>query len=358
MSLQSILEESRSYLSKIAKTPRIGPPPGPKPRRIGPPGPKPSIFGDNVYWNEEEHRWRARPEPQSLEKPDKTQSTNEEKLVSGQEPGYNSLSDAPERLEVSREAIINDIRNNFEVHQFDDQLREFAKYMWGDQSSKVVSGEEFDSLPGILIFRGISSRDHIKANLDGSTFGKGVNGNGQYYSSYFGEAQGYGNINKGGMIYTAKINPDAKIFDFFDFITNHFDEDLPYSDSIDLISNGFDILNYSDRYIVLNQRAVVVDERILPGGDFDNKILEEKQAKERRHKEKEDIDKQIDLTRMHIVDIMRDARQKKLKFNEITKLIQPFNDQIEELRNRSMDLRFTMSDIEDLYRKFYSFSDI
>ena len=131
-----------------------------------------------------------------------------------------------------------------------------------------------------VLFRGISKKEFLEANLDGSWVGTGVCGNGTYfgYGSAWDTFRGYGNPMEGGWIYVAKLRAEAKVIE----------EDVLHDVYIEMLLSektmsyevkeflrdrgrlalymGYDALATNEHIVVVNNRALVVDRRMLPGG--------------------------------------------------------------------------------------------
>ena len=313
MKLISLVEVIAEITSTIEKTNRL--------RRVGPPGPRPSIYADDVYWDERRHHWVRDPKRTSIrsqasiiENRDEEDQTKTQKDLS---EGFRSLNEDHDLTKEDIYRHLLQIVNNqvdYALSKFDDMLRDFAAARWGDQSIPVVSGEVFDALPGEVILRGLTDASHLDSNLNGEVFGNGIYGNGQYFTGNDQQsaevAFKFGDISTGGHVFTAKINPEAKLIHSEDLSKIakeiHKESSDRYSDIesqlLDHITDrnlsgffngdqgriaaflGFDGIIVADPYdhedeeenedkryfIILNQRALVADQRSMPDGELNS----------------------------------------------------------------------------------------
>ena len=97
-------------------------------------------------------------------------------------------------------------------------LRELAEYRWGDQRVKVLEPDEFDNYDAqVTLFRGIGDAAYLDGDLKNGWVGKGVWGNGTYYSSDPSLALDYSKLQSGhpnGYAYPAKLSKEAKVIEF------------------------------------------------------------------------------------------------------------------------------------------------
>ena len=159
-----------------------------------------------------------------------------------------------------------------------------------------VRGDVFDSIDGPVLLRGIKNEDWVDDNINGNWFGRGVHGNGNYFKSALGEDAlpevfMYSGTyrEETGWVYAAKLKPNAKIINADDiadefriamqqdgkkwgFESNEWWEFFNSEGELAAF-RGYDAMYVKeyDYYIILNQRSIVVDERMLPGGQFDTR---------------------------------------------------------------------------------------
>ena len=229
-----------------------------------PPGPPPRL---GLEWKEETHRWIRPREQGGLE---------EEVIQAERTPSQAAIESIRFYAKLSP-----DERKREGYH--DVRLQSFAKARWGSQNTQVVSGEEFDSLPTKMIYRGISHLDYLEVNLNDQFFGLGVFGNGQYYAGSFNDAASYGSLKGGGWVHRAKLHPDAKVATEQDVKQVVEDRIIRYKDNDDEAVNdfldergrllayyGYDAYHESSLEItvVFNKSKLMIDERTLPTGEY------------------------------------------------------------------------------------------
>ena len=204
---------------------------------------------------------------------------------------------APAVAEKTEEEAVRAIKEivqsvPLEMYGSRDRLAAFSKWRWGDQIAERVRGDVFDSLDSPLLLRGIGNEDFISDNINGDWFGRGAFGNGNYFAGpkdidtpiKFAKAS-----DDSGWVYAAKLKPDAKIIKYedlldewenalrVDFLSGDGDNWREFFESQGDYAafKGYDAIHvdHFDYYVVLNQRATVVDERMLPGGQFDTRTI-------------------------------------------------------------------------------------
>lgn len=173
------------------------------------------------------------------------------------------------------------------------RLASFAKFRWGDQVAERVRGDVFDSMDGPVLLRGIANEDLVTENLNGTWLGTGVYGNGNYYAGT-GRTQkvldyAFSADENAGWVYATKLKPDAKIISYADLqkeyasVRRHWGREIGFdvvewdefflSEGEYAAYKGFDAIHiaHEDYYVILNQRKLAVDERMLPGGTWDTR---------------------------------------------------------------------------------------
>ena len=282
-STEDYILQSMALLSKAG--PRLTPS---QERGSGPPGPKPERFGDDVEWNEEDRRW---------ELPDGTTPSNDTGIGAENEETeqppiqFQSLYERPPAPEIDlMKSEMQVAQTRMEEGQ-DSWLRDYARTRWGNQNNHVVTGMEFDQVETPLMLRGVSNKEHVQGNLDGSFVGTGNHGNGSYFGMGEHLETGFlhGDMDYNGWVYATKLHPEAKIATFTDYedaFAESVEHDLMETSEFRrdigrmLATKGFDAIDLSEaagfQYIVtLNQRAVIVDERSLPGGELAQRLDKE-----------------------------------------------------------------------------------
>ena len=195
-------------------------------------------------------------------------------------------------IDAKIEAIDRDIDSLWEKN--DLKLEEFARYRWGNQAHELLDGGEFDKIDAPVIYRGVADIRYLDSNIDGSFFGKGVSGNGNYYSSDSETSATYANLGGGyddpdsasGWLWRSKLRSDAKVIlekDLWEkwkggrkkYKIEDFNVDMGrYAARL-----GYDAIKigFSDsvaNFVILNQSKVVVDKRWLPDGEVGRQIKE------------------------------------------------------------------------------------
>ena len=193
-----------------------------------------------------------------------------------------------ERVQTALDAMRSITLDDRRKEGFPDVgLREYATLRWGEQQAQIVDGDTFDKIEGTPFFRGITKADHLDRNIGPGFVGIGLHGNGQYYSPKLQEAKSYGSPEKNGWVHSMKLSPDANIatiadvnrlkqehqarrkqykkaeFDFFDDIGRL------------LATAGYDgyISSYEGYAIMYNKKAMIIDGRTLPDGEWGREIL-------------------------------------------------------------------------------------
>ena len=153
----------------------------------------------------------------------------------------------------------------------DDALRRYRDEVRGDQRMEIVDGETFDRMEGEPIFRGLTDEKHLAVNLSGEWVGRGMDGNGNYFGSV-DIATGVAD-DENMVVFAAKIKPGALQWTGYDALDEQnkagvigkFDEDLG---RFVIHRLGGDVLRWDDwgHIAILDNSAIVVDGRTLPGG--------------------------------------------------------------------------------------------
>jgi len=157
----------------------------------------------------------------------------------------------------------------------DTALKEFAEFRWGRQEVQLVDGAAFDAAEGRVIWRGISREQHVQANLNGEWFGRGWFGNGNYYGRAPEVAQ---YTAPEGWAIRGKLDPRARTIDS-DSLTPLVDAERARGSRFGVrfvedegrwaARNGYDaIIVEGDHVVLLNQRAMLIDKRSLPQGEW------------------------------------------------------------------------------------------
>ena len=147
---------------------------------------------------------------------------------------------------------------------------------------RVVDGDDFDRIPGKVRWRGVDKVEYMEANLEGRFVGEGIYGNGNYFGtgSTATDYLGFGKSREGWM-FRAKLDPRAKVIKDVDAAqllskspdrdtltagARFFRHDVGRSAALE----GYDAIYVEslDYTVVLNQRALVVDGRSLPSGQW------------------------------------------------------------------------------------------
>lgn len=191
----------------------------------------------------------------------------------------------------------------------DYELKDYLNFRHGDQRAVRANGEEFDAIDGKVLYRGVGHKNHAQSDVDGEHTGYGVYGNGNYFAyddKFVGGSNGVHTAldyaqGEDGWIYTTKLHPDARVIDHWDLGERFLQAQKNYkppasiepgialsSDGVPLddaetpwhlsdvgrfaADQGYDAINVPNNgyMVVLNQKKVVVDERTLPGGEFDS----------------------------------------------------------------------------------------
>ena len=171
----------------------------------------------------------------------------------------------------------------------DEWLRAYATELWGTQEVQIVSGKEFDAIESPhnipTATRGVDNVFHLDSNLNDGWMGVGKFGNGQYHSvepgAMYGKPNGFGG---GGWTYAAKLHPEAKVAAGETinearkqaYSHKQRDKSLPENfleDAGRLMADmGYDAGYFGHELVVYNKRALIVDERSLPGGEIEQKF--------------------------------------------------------------------------------------
>ena len=209
--------------------------------------------------------------------------------------------DAP--TEAEGDAAIIKGTDSFDTSDWsspDDEMLKFIRQetVGDDQAATVISGELFDKIDSKVMFRGISDASHLDNNLDGTWAGKGVYGNGSYYGygERWSEFTNYLGFGDKGTVFASKLKPDAKVIKYSDLMAmqdkdfrglyKRLDEALDAgditSDQYSAIKDsyqdlgryallkGYDVIDadHINYLVVVNNRAVYVDQRTLKGGQY------------------------------------------------------------------------------------------
>ena len=179
----------------------------------------------------------------------------------------------------------------------------YKKKAFDSQEATIVSGEIFDKNLSNILFRGIEDKKFLESNLNGEWTGSGSSGNGLYFAGGDNPnlglqiVSGYTRFvdNFDSWIYAVKLKPDAKIILFKDIKEQHIKhmKDLAirdYEDPLVLFDQdvgryalrlGYDAIVSSEErtfVIILNNSALIVDERSLIGG---SRAIDKIQVKEK-----------------------------------------------------------------------------
>ena len=210
---------------------------------------------------------------------------------------------SPKALEAKVDKLgVRDLGKNT-MAKGDLSLKDYAKFRWGEQRAQVVDGGTFETMKGAsnIRWRGLAQQAQVESNLNGQWFGSGVLGNG----NYFGPADtAISYAGRSGWMYRAKIHPNARIIS--DKAAQKLADDAvaaarkagkkgAESFSSDpgraAARAGYDVIfrESSDFHVVLNQRAVVVDARSLPKGEWGKRFkdFQKNPAKQVANAEKE-----------------------------------------------------------------------
>ena len=178
--------------------------------------------------------------------------------------------------------VISEAGDNIEgVGAGDDALRLFAEFRWGEQKATVVSGADFAAVDSPLLLRGMNEVQHVMDNVEGRFVGRGIFGNGGYYGSErsLKTSFQYSRSND-GHVFAAKLRPGSRIASKSELDDLHLAwrrENLDagsrtFMDDIGRYAarEGYDAIKVdsNDFVVVLNNKALVVDERSLPGAAF------------------------------------------------------------------------------------------
>ena len=164
----------------------------------------------------------------------------------------------------------------------DMRLLSFAQRRWGSQKMRVVDGDDFDRVAGKARWRGVDKLEYMEAHLEGRFVGEGVYGNGNYFGTgeiatrYIGAGR-----SREGWMFRAKLDPRAKIItdeDAAKLLQNSPDRDnltagaqfFRHDPGRSAALEGYDAVYIEslDYTVVLNQRALIVDGRSLPSGQW------------------------------------------------------------------------------------------
>ena len=289
-----------------------------------PPGPKPKRFGPDVDWDDKRHRWVSGASAVTTEesvkeddasaggKPKQVRPTKLQRLRDKETPSIGDITEfAGDVVPASRGDGAMDM-----------QLRDFAEFRWGRQQAQIVSGEEFDTVESRypVLARGIGNVEHLESNLNGSWMGTGAGVNGQYYGARGSmvAAMDYGSLDRGGWIHTAKLNPEARVITR----TGLSKLDRPWRNKgMNAVYHGFDAVYNEDNglMVVLNRRALVVDGRSLPGGEFEQ-AARKKVPDPHTPQQRSDVIKYAERIFSETLDLANRVREGKASDEEIAAL--------------------------------------
>ena len=193
-----------------------------------------------------------------------------------------SLYQRPAPARQHLEGVKQNIQATPNAPDRDDWLRQYAEARWGQQKVQIVEGRAFDRIKSPVMTRGIGKEQFVQSNLDGTWVGKGAYGNGQYHGVNAEKYVGfqYTSIRGGGHVYATKLSPTARVVDFqkmgeiigrrFSSTSRKWSQDFYKDIGRSAADLGYDAIYVQDAnyMVVLNQRALIVDRRSLPGGQF------------------------------------------------------------------------------------------
>ena len=189
-----------------------------------------------------------------------------------------------ERIAKADETIINlgggwtGATEGILADKSDQGLKRFRDAVRGDQTMQVVDGDTFDKMSGTLVFRGLHDKAFLATNLSGEWVGRGVDGNGNYFGTLDEAATFAGGDEP--YIFAAKIKEGAKVV-YAPDVKDAIDEWAGKAGEkaigpFDLDPSRFaiyrleaDVVKHQAHMMgtaVLDNSAIVVDARSLPGG--------------------------------------------------------------------------------------------
>ena len=165
----------------------------------------------------------------------------------------------------------------------DAMLKEFAARRWGRQEARLASRAEFDQIDSPLIFRGVNHEKHIRSNVKGEWVGKDAVNNGNYHAMPRGTGTGEASfdfVGTDGWAYAAKLDPKAKIISndqlLLEVLKNPASKRSAFStnNGREAARLGYDAIYLADdgHYIILNNRALIIDSSSLPGGSMHQRV--------------------------------------------------------------------------------------
>ena len=283
-----------------------------------------------------------------------------------EDPGFQEqpLEEIPEPSREELDRAIEDITKKptgkwggktteIEGEYGDTWLRDYATRRHGRQKAQIVDGEIFDQLEGEVMFRGITQLEHVDAFIDGTTFGLGVTGNGQYYGAGKTLWEGFNmaKFDEGGWVYAAKLSRNAKVADYDELKKlqgTRLGESLGDKKRMDFITDmgrfaadeGYDAIKVpgTDVVVIVNNRAVVVDRRSLPGEAFERQV-------QQTGLDRVALQADIDQLENEIQELFTKMRNDEISFDEGFRLI-------EEVKERSDQAKLLMDSGQNSHTAF------
>lgn len=213
-----------------------------------------------------------------------------------------------------------------------------------------------------VMLRGITDKWHLKSYLDGSFVGFGVYGNGNYFVGARTWRTAFQYITPYGWMFAAKLDPRSNVF-LYDpqsaiGLAERIRAGIAASKSMELRQflqdegrflayNGFDAIYVKDEdhVVVLNNRAVIVDDSSLPGGSIYEGVVSqppkvtkamkralENAAMEARIEARKELDAGNVPAAEEAIDVLRAANLK-----------------LDELENTTIDIPLLQRRIQDRY---------
>ena len=209
-----------------------------------------------------------------------------------QEVGW-QLSTRPAMTQEASDAATTRIGSGARVQEGQDvALKRYANQRWGDQRVRIVDGDEFDAIDSPTLWRGVGDQRYVQSNLNGEWVGTGVYGNGNYYG-IADDALSY--MEQNGWMFRAKLDPNARVLRGREarsamqqrqeaaYLADDVSEGSKMF-NVDMgrfaAQEGYDamIVGRWDFNVVLNQRAIIIDRRSLPDGEWGRQLLERRAA--------------------------------------------------------------------------------